>query len=793
MMFDSWLGALAESLLHFLWQGALIAAVAGIGLILLKSPRQRYGLLLVGLATCTLCIPVTGAWLVWRDLRIDSAQFSQEDWLLAEFAAATVIDAANPASDWTWQRFLVLGWTFGVGLCSLRLLLGGWGVVSLHRGLKPAPANWESSIQRMSGLFGWSRSPRVALSAHVGEPLALLWWRPVVVLPAAWALSIPPAVLESILAHEFAHLYRWDLWINAGQRIVEACLFYHPAVWWMSGRLRLERELICDELAVSRIGQPLQYAQALEYVARSRISRPGVLFAASLGDTHMDLLQRVKRVLGVPTSASPGRWWPAGVAALLVPAGIWMASPGWTQVAIGDDDRKEARDDDDDESPEHRKLRELRRELERAHDRIQQQEREIRELRESRERRPEGPGRGPGDRPHPPEGRQGGPDLSGLPPEAREKMQRHMAEMREMMQRHHRETAERGPEGREHPGLPPEMQEKIERHQAEMREIMMQHHRGGAGRAPEGGPRPPEGRPDGDHAGPQRGPFGGPGRDGFGPPREMMERMQQRMAEHRDKMPGGPGRGPADRPHPPEHREGMEHAGPPRGPFGGPGGPGREGFHPPREVLAEVMDVVRDLKNEVSELRREVHQLRERPHGDQPPHARGEGPGRPFQPQMIHRPEGAPRDGQPPRIHRDGPPEGRGPGRDGPPPAAREGRPDGEGPARPHQPELLRRPEGRPEGRGPGREGPPAVRERGPEQRGPDREGPPRDRPRRPEGEKEDGGKGADVAPERVAPEAAVVNVDQPLEAAPAPETPVADTASDAPASADAPAKADDK
>lgn len=715
-MFELWLGPFAEALLHFLWQGALIAALAGIGLILLKSPRRRYGLLLVGLAACTLCVPVTGAWLVWRDLRIDSAQLAQEDWFLAEFAAATAIEVSQPAADWSWQRLLVLGWTFGVGLCSLRLLLGGWGVVSLHRGLKPAPESWESSIQRMAGLFGWSRAPRVALSAHVGEPLALLWWRPVVVLPAAWALSIPPAVLESILAHEFAHLYRWDLWINAGQRIVEACLFYHPAVWWMSSRLRLERELICDELAVSRIGQPLQYAQALEYVARSRISRPGVLFAASLGDTHMDLLQRVKRVLGVPTSASPGRWWPAGVAALLVPAGIWMASPGWLPSAIGDDDRQEARDDDD-ESPEQRKLRELRRELERAHDRIQQQEREIRELREAHERRPEGPGRGPDDR-RPPEGRPGGPDLSGLPPEAREKMQHHMAEMREMMQRHHREMAERGPEGREHPGLPREIQEKMERHQAEMREIMMQH-RGGPGRRDEDRPR--EGREDGEHAGPPRGPFGG--------------------------------RGPADRPRPPEHREGMDHAGPPRGPFGGPGGPGRDGFHPPREVLAEVMEVVRDLKNEVSELRREVHQLRERPHGDQPPHMRGEGPDRPRQPQMIHRPDGPPRDGQPPRIHRDGPPEGR----------------------------------------GPGREGPPAARERGPEGRGPDREGPPRDRPRRPEGEKEDGDKGAEVAPERVAPEAAVVNVDQPLEAAPAPETPVAGTASGAPASADAPAKTDEE
>ena len=385
------LTALAEALLHFLWQGTALGILIAVSLRGVRRSETRYALLVGGLLACSFCVPVTTGWLLWQALNEASASAVNPVVLSAELVAVLSLAPLEPVA-WNWQHWLLLTWSVGAALCSLRLALGGWGVVRLHHTLQAAPAEWDASIKKISGLFGWSQAPRVTLSERVGEPLALLWWRPVVVLPAAWVLSVPPAVLESVLAHEFAHLQRWDLWVNAWQRLVEAWLFYHPAVWWLSSRIRCERELICDELAVRRLGQPLQYAQALEYVARSRMSRAGLMFAASLGDSRMDLLQRVKRVLGVPTSASSGRWWPAGLAALMIPAGVWLASSGWTPLAVGDDDREAHRERDDDD--EHQAIRELRRELERARERIRQQDRELRELRDGQARggRPE---RGP--------------------------------------------------------------------------------------------------------------------------------------------------------------------------------------------------------------------------------------------------------------------------------------------------------------------------------------------------------------------------------------------------------------
>ena len=79
--------------------------------------------------------------------------------------------------------------------------------------------------------------------------------------------EMPPQLLEAVIAHELAHLRRCDLWVNLLQRLVESVLFYHPAVWWLSSRLRRERELCCDALAVAATGERLAYAEALQLTA----------------------------------------------------------------------------------------------------------------------------------------------------------------------------------------------------------------------------------------------------------------------------------------------------------------------------------------------------------------------------------------------------------------------------------------------------------------------------------------------------------------------------------------------
>ena len=73
-----------------------------------------------------------------------------------------------------------------------------------------------------------------------------------------------------MIAHELAHVRRRDLWVNLFQRLTETLLFYHPAVWWLSRRIRVERELCCDDLATQFCGSPVALAEGLAAIEAAR-------------------------------------------------------------------------------------------------------------------------------------------------------------------------------------------------------------------------------------------------------------------------------------------------------------------------------------------------------------------------------------------------------------------------------------------------------------------------------------------------------------------------------------------
>ncbi|UUZ48399.1 M56 family metallopeptidase [Massilia sp. B-10] len=124
------------------------------------------------------------------------------------------------------------------------------------------------------------------------SPLTVGWLRPVILLPTALVSGMPAHLLEALLAHEMAHIARKDYLVNLGQNVIEILLFYHPAVWWISGRIRREREQIADDIAARHTGQPRMLAQALS--ALERLQSGGALAMAASGG---DLLARVRRLL----------------------------------------------------------------------------------------------------------------------------------------------------------------------------------------------------------------------------------------------------------------------------------------------------------------------------------------------------------------------------------------------------------------------------------------------------------------------------------------------------------------
>jgi beta-lactamase regulating signal transducer with metallopeptidase domain len=109
-------------------------------------------------------------------------------------------------------------------------------------------------------------------STDLGVPAVFGWLKPVVLLPAAAAAGLTPQQLELLLAHELAHVRRNDYFVNLLQSVVETLLFYHPAVWWVSARVREEREHCCDDVALAACGHPREYAGALLALATWRLA-----------------------------------------------------------------------------------------------------------------------------------------------------------------------------------------------------------------------------------------------------------------------------------------------------------------------------------------------------------------------------------------------------------------------------------------------------------------------------------------------------------------------------------------
>ena len=95
-----------------------------------------------------------------------------------------------------------------------------------------------------------------------------------------------------VLWRELAHLHRWDNLINLIQRIVESLLFFHPAVWWASKWVRLEREYCCDLIVVQRTGRPRAYVETLAALAAGTPPR-----TARTGMAQSQVVLRIRHIL----------------------------------------------------------------------------------------------------------------------------------------------------------------------------------------------------------------------------------------------------------------------------------------------------------------------------------------------------------------------------------------------------------------------------------------------------------------------------------------------------------------
>jgi beta-lactamase regulating signal transducer with metallopeptidase domain/pimeloyl-ACP methyl ester carboxylesterase len=210
--------------------------------------------------------------------------------------------------------WIVLGWLAGVIVLSMRLL-GGWAQAErLTRcGTRPVTEVWRERLRGLASRLRVTRPVRLLESTLAQVPTAIGWLRPVILIPTGVLTGLRPDQVEVLLAHELAHIRRYDYLVNVVQTVIETLVFYHPAVWWISRRIRTEREYCCDDLAVAVCGDALVYARALATLEEQR-QRPARLAVAASGGSLLDRVRRVVRRPG--TRRSRVRYWLAGVVTL---------------------------------------------------------------------------------------------------------------------------------------------------------------------------------------------------------------------------------------------------------------------------------------------------------------------------------------------------------------------------------------------------------------------------------------------------------------------------------------------
>ncbi len=358
---------LGWALVHFVWQGALVGLGCAVVLFALRHgrPGQRYAVGCVALLAMAI-LPVATVLMVdesaWSGGKAPSSIESRQTGPATPAFGATDSgsagvsprsDAAAPSSRGlgaamgnVWQRTCEgvrahLPAIVGVWLvCVLALSVrnaAGWVLVERmrRRWVEPVAQRWRDRTDTLAEGLGLRRRIDVLTTPRAAAPTVIGWARPVILLPVGCLTGLTPEQLETVLAHELAHIRRHDYLVNLLQTLVETLLFYHPAVWWVSRRVRIEREYCCDDLAVSVTGRRVTYVHALATLEERRGAGQLAAVAASGGD----LVRRIRRLAGAPT----GRVLPRARSMIAGVAVLGLIGVAVVGQAAGGDGQNEAK------------------------------------------------------------------------------------------------------------------------------------------------------------------------------------------------------------------------------------------------------------------------------------------------------------------------------------------------------------------------------------------------------------------------------------------------------------------
>ena len=306
---DLLIDGVGTTLLHSIWQGGVVVVILSLVLYLLPrhNVQLKYWLSVTALTGLLFWTGYTLNHSIFAATispsvvsgNISGVAFSNETVLSGNginFHAIKAFINQQITAIKPYMDTLVLVWLLGVLFFLLRLQGSIFYLKRLRStGARSVPLVWQQKAIQLSERLGVGRTVQLLESKLVEVPMVIGHLKPVVLLPMGMLTGLTVAEVEAILAHELAHVKRYDYLINLVQTVVESLLFFNPAVWWISQTIRKHRELCCDDIAVRCCGNQMVYASALSNLGAWSLRSPAL--GMGLFKSENELLMRIKRLI----------------------------------------------------------------------------------------------------------------------------------------------------------------------------------------------------------------------------------------------------------------------------------------------------------------------------------------------------------------------------------------------------------------------------------------------------------------------------------------------------------------
>ena len=297
---DAVVEAISWTVIHSIWQGTLLAAA--LHLFLRSQPSQnskaRYEasafslflLLMISIVTFLFHLE-SNAIRVWEMTLLPHQEISES--VSQTFGSIVDSIVTNHAS------FVTLIWSVGVVIFCVRLLFGYTYIQWLRSTSLPLhDHNLMKVFAKLKYKVSLNKSVALFESRFVNTPITFGHIKPIILFPVGLVSGLTVKQVESLLAHELAHILRNDYIINLFLSLVEVLYYYHPAVWWISQQVHREREACCDDTAVALSGNPIEYAQALVALQDLRMLTPALVMGLKKNDRSF--YHRIERLIHQP-------------------------------------------------------------------------------------------------------------------------------------------------------------------------------------------------------------------------------------------------------------------------------------------------------------------------------------------------------------------------------------------------------------------------------------------------------------------------------------------------------------